>query len=246
VLFGESHLAPQHLPRVLKEALPGTRVHTVLQNVDALYWQAVAEQATAVSVGDDAVCVFNSSPLEKYESYRLCYERWNGAADDLPDFAPAVYNLIFSLAKSLGFRLDSPRNGTQPKFLADSLPEVVSVNDPASLADERTRAALEVNGCAYVSATNTFFIREFQMAQVAAESSRFLHYACQGMRPSDSRDRAIEGTLAHFGSRLLCPAVGLESGAGSEAGEALYQAYIAGRASKAALRRIFLTRVGQF
>ncbi len=81
VLFGESHMAPQHLPRVLKEVLPEARILTILQNVDSLYWQAVGEQAAAVSIGDDAVCVFNSSPLEKYESYRLCLEKveWGGA-----------------------------------------------------------------------------------------------------------------------------------------------------------------------
>jgi len=243
VLFGESHLAPQHLPRVMKEAAPDARILTILQNVDALYWQAVGEQAAAVSIGDESVCVFNSSPLEKYESYRLCLEKWNGSADDLPDFAPAVYNLIFSLAKSLGFRLDSPRNGTQPKFLTDSLPEVVSLNDPSLIADERTRVALEERGCVYIPASNTFYIREFQMAQAAGESSRFLRHACQGMKPSDPLNRKIEDALAHFGSRLLCPGVGLERGAGGEAGEALYQAYIAGRASKAALRRIFLAGV---
>src|SRR5437588_1363094 len=32
VLFGESHLAPGHLPRMLNEQLPGSRVLTVLQN----------------------------------------------------------------------------------------------------------------------------------------------------------------------------------------------------------------------
>ena len=246
VLFGESHMAPQHLPRVMKESVPEAHALTVLQNVDTLYWQAVGEQAAAVSIGKDAVCVFNSNPLEKYESYRLCFERWNGTADDLPDFAPAVYNLIFSLAKSLGFRLDSPRNGTQPKFLADSLPEVISVKDgdAPSLADKDARAALEERGCVYVPATNTFFIREFQMAQAAEESSRFLHHACRGMSAErGSATRNVEDALAHFGSRLLCPAVGLESGPGSESGEALYQAYITGRVSRAALRRTFLARI---
>ena len=244
VLFGESHMAPQHLPRVMREALPGARILTILQNVDTFYWQAVEEQAAAVSIGDDVVCVFNSSPLEKCESYRLCFERWNGTADDLPDFAPAVYNLIFSLAKSLGFRLDSPRNGTQPKFLADSLPEVVPVKESASIADADTRAALEARGCVYVPATNTFFVHEFQMAPAAEESSRFLHHACRGMKAErSSGTRSVEDALAHFGSRLLCPGVGSESGPGSDRGEALYQAYIAGQVSKAALRRIFLARI---
>jgi hypothetical protein len=243
VLFGESHMAPQHLPRVIKEAAPEARILTVLQNVDALYWQALGEQAEVVSIGGDAVCVFNSSPLEKYESYRLCFEKWNGAADDLPDFAPAVYNLIFSLAKSLGFRLDSPRNGTQPKFLADSLPEVVSVKEAASVADENVRAALEERGCIYLPATNIFFIREFQMAQAAEESSRFLHSACQGMKSQSSVTQPIQNALAHFGSRLLCPAVGLETAPGSQPGEVLYQAYIAGRVTRTALRRAFLARI---
>jgi hypothetical protein len=188
--------------------------------------------------------VFNSSPLEKYESYRLCFDRWNGAADDVPDFAPAVYNLIVSLAKSLGFRLDSPRNGTQPKFLADSLPEVVSVNEVASVADEGARAALEERGCVFVAATNTFYISEFQMAAAAEESSRFLHHACRGMPPQTSITKKVEDALAHFGSRLLCPAVGLESRtSSSEPGEALYRSYIAGRVTRAALRRAFLARL---
>jgi len=81
VLFGESHLAPQHLPRLLAESLPEERTLSVLQNVDALYWQAVSGNAAAVSIGDRTICVFNSTPLEKYESYRLCFERWNNAAD---------------------------------------------------------------------------------------------------------------------------------------------------------------------
>ena len=46
----------------------------MLQNVDALYWRAAGEQheqVEAVRVEDDVVCVFNSTPLEKYENYRL-------------------------------------------------------------------------------------------------------------------------------------------------------------------------------
>src|ERR1700685_4424197 len=66
VLFGESHLAPGHLPRLLREQLPEERTLTVLQNVDALYWHAAGEQSEcveAVRVTDNVVCVFNSTPL---------------------------------------------------------------------------------------------------------------------------------------------------------------------------------------
>jgi len=43
VVFGESHFAPQHLPRLLRQRLPGQRTLTVLQNVDALYWRSTNE-----------------------------------------------------------------------------------------------------------------------------------------------------------------------------------------------------------
>ncbi len=43
VLFGESHLAPQHLPALLQQRLPAEPLLIVLQNVDALYWRAAGE-----------------------------------------------------------------------------------------------------------------------------------------------------------------------------------------------------------
>ena len=242
VLFGESHLAPQHLPRVLRESLPGELTLTILQNVDALYWQAVSAQTAAVSVGDDAVCVFNSTPLEKYESYRLCFERWNNAADDAPDFTPAVYNLIFSLARSLGFRLHSPRNGTQPKFLSDSLPEIVNVSESAlPELSEEDAARLENEGCIYVAAINAFLIREFQLLHAARESARFLYHACQGMVKHSAHAKLVEDALADFGASLLSPTVGSEVRPDPE--QLLYQSYVAGRIRRASIRRLFLTHL---
>jgi len=79
VLFGESHLAPNHLPALLRAAAGAGGLLTILQNVDPLYWRAAGEacdRVDAVRVADDVVCVFTSTPLEKYESYRLCLERW--------------------------------------------------------------------------------------------------------------------------------------------------------------------------
>jgi hypothetical protein len=241
VLFGESHMAPEHLPRLLKQAMPTERTLTVLQNVDALYWQAVGEGAEAVSVPPETICVFNSNPLEKYESYRMCLERWH--TEDAPDFAPAVYNLIFSLARTLGFRIDSPRNGTQPKQLADSLPEVLCAHDDnfQDGLSEKDREVVDARGCVYVQQTNTFYIRDFKMAQAAAECARILHCACKGLTTHRATD-VLEDTLAYFGARLLCPGSLHEGIESSENGTALYEAYLSGKISKAALRRMFLGR----
>jgi hypothetical protein len=237
VLFGESHLAPQHLPRAIDELLPQEKALTILQNVDALYWRAVAQQAGAVSIGKNAVCVFNSSPLEKYESYRLCLDGWNAAADDLPDFAPAIYNLVFSLARSLGFRLDSPRNGTQPKYLTDLLPEVVTLEEYPDNLDSK----FEEKTCAYLPDANLFVIKEFQMADAAEECARFLYSACRGMARLSSAAQPVEDALARFGSRLLCPEFDAKD-QNPMLGDSLYQTYLAGKISLPAVRRIFLTK----
>ena len=56
VLFGESHLAPGHLPTLVREQVPSAKILTVLQNNDALYWRAAGEKADrveAVRVNDD-------------------------------------------------------------------------------------------------------------------------------------------------------------------------------------------------
>jgi uncharacterized iron-regulated protein len=263
VLFGESHMAPQHLPAILRELLPQEQTLTILQNLDTLFWRAIGEKAAAVSIADDTVCVFNSSPLEKYESYRLSLERWNAAVDEPPDFAPAVYNLIFALARCLGFRLDSPNNGTQPKFLADSLPEVVAVEQDAEEVFAATKLAsefagsgplsqhldqvrselvnrLEGQGCVYVPAANRFLIREFRMNHVAAEAARFLHHACGGSTSQNCSEAKLENALAHFGSRLLCP--GTVTDVNDSLGDPLYRAYLEGRVTKASIRRMFLRR----
>ncbi len=195
VLFGESHLAPGHLPRALHEQMPGTRVLTVLQNIDALYWRAAGEKVDrveAVRVKDDVMCVFNATPLEKYESYRLFLDQWS-RCEDGPDFAPTIYNLIDSLVSFLEINRYSPHNGTQPKFLVDMLPEVYEGSSDTMLqrllsrkgVNERECARLlarvEERGSAYLPQVNAFYVREFQMMHAGEDAARFLHQACQGL-----------------------------------------------------------------
>src|SRR5579859_3846133 len=165
VLFGESHLAPGHLPRALREHITGAKVLTVLQNIDALYWRAAGENADkveAVSLSDDVMCVFNATPLEKYESYRLYLDQWS-RCDDTPDFAPTIYNLIDSLVDFLEINRYSPHNGTQPKFLVDLLPEICAgesdslsrmLTRTSARQRERIRNGIEDRGSIYLPQLN--------------------------------------------------------------------------------------------
>lgn len=237
VLFGESHLAPSHLPRILREELPEAKILTVLQNIDALYWRAAGERSDkieGVRVTDDVICIFNATPLEKYESYRLFLDQWS-RCEKAPDFAPTIYNLIDSLAKFLEINRYSPHNGTQPKFLVDLLPEVYAESSDAMLRRLLSRKGIseqdcesmlrqvEERGSAYLPPLNAFCVREFQMMQTAEDVARFLHHACQGLpqrrnghhgeppagqlRPVDQFYANVVGhAVGYFGSRVLYPA----------------------------------------
>ncbi len=232
VLFGESHLAPGHLPRLLQESLPAERKLTVLQNVDALYWHAAGEKqehVQAVRVSDDVVCAFNSTPVEKYENYRLHLSRWGRTEEEGPDHTPTIYNLIDSLLRFLDINRYSSHNGTQPKFLIDLLPEVYCGASDArlrrllcrySVTGEQTEALaryVEDRGSVYLPQVNAFYVREFRMLYAAEEVARFLHHACRGLpmrgnilvRPEFSDQfyaRTVENLLGYFGSRVLYPA----------------------------------------
>ena len=208
VLFGESHLAPGHLPRALRPQLPGEKILTVLQNIDALYWRAAGERTDkveAVRVNDDVLCVFNATPLEKYESYRLFLDQWS-RCDDAPDFAPTMYNLIDSLARFLEIDRYSPHNGQQPKFLVDMVPEVYGGPSDAMLRRllsrkgigevERESMLTRVNerGSAYLPQVNAFYVGEFQMIHAAEDAARFLHQACQGLPQRLNGHSEVEST----------------------------------------------------
>jgi hypothetical protein len=185
-----------------------------------------------VQVKEGVICAFTSTPLEKYESYRLFLDQWSRADSD-PDFAPTVYNLIDSLAGFLEINRYSAHNSTQPKFLVDMMPEVHGRASDAvlrrlltrqNLADREILARLaqvSERGSAYLPQLNAVYVREFQMKHAAEDAARFLHHACQGLpklRDGSDADapafrqgcasfhqRVVEHVVAYFGSRVLYP-----------------------------------------
>jgi len=230
VLFGESHLAPNHIPDVLRVALPDAGIVTLLQNIDHLYWRAAGERrehVEAVRVESDVLCVFNATPLEKYESYRQCIDRWR-QEQAAPDLAPTFYNLVDALARFLRIDKYAAHNGTQPVYLVDRMPEVYSRPSDEAMrkllarkgaGDEEMTgvlARIESSGCCYVPRMNAIFVREFQMVGGAEEAARFVHHACR--RPAPANEVAasspeekfyacvVEHALGYFGSRVLYPA----------------------------------------
>jgi hypothetical protein len=220
VLFGESHLAPTHLPMRVRDLRPGDEILTALQNVDTLYWLSAGEPedlVEAVEIRDDVVCVFSATPLEKYEHYRLCIERWKRTRVGTLDLAPCFYNLIGSLSRFLNVNLYD----TGGRFLVDELPEVWSVTGEEQLdrllarrmstRAAEVRAMVDQQGSWFVSERNVIIAREFRMPWAAEQASRFVHRACRGAAskcpmPEDAfYGQLLETALAFLGSKILCP-----------------------------------------
>lgn len=231
-LFGEAHLAPNHLPRWLRQQRPQDRILTVLQNLDELYWKSAGElmdSVHAVQVSHDVLCVFNSTPLEKYESYRIYIARWRTEPSD-PDLAPTFYNLVDSLLRSLGLEQYYPAAGNHPSTLVEEYPEVQMRSDPRQfnrllsarqvMAAERRKLLdrLRDQGCVYLPKQNLLLMERFQMAAAAEEAVRFVQSECrgpgsfQGPWIGSSAEHqfyfeVMERALITFGTRVLLPDV---------------------------------------
>jgi hypothetical protein len=231
VLFGESHLAPNHLPHEIRSLLPSERLTTVLQNVDALYWKAGGERhhvVEAVKVREDVLCVFNATPLEKYESYRMYLERWTREPRASLDLAPTVFNLIDALLQFLNIDKYTTCPACSGHSLVDIYPEVCHRRTEDAIAKLASRrgsgndlpsvlSRLREHGSCYLPRANTFFVHHIEMIHLTEEIARYVHRACRGAvgkvpisigerKPQDIfYERTLEHTLRHFGSRVLYP-----------------------------------------
>jgi Haem-binding uptake, Tiki superfamily, ChaN len=229
-LFGEAHLAPNHLPYWLRLLRPRDRVLTVLQNLDELYWKAAGELSDSVHgvrVADDVLCVFNATPLEKYESYRIYIGKWRTAPGQ-PDLAPTFYNLVDTLLRSMGLEQYSPATGSHPSVLIEDYPEVcLRAGDKEFdklLAAKKISIAerspvlnkLRQQGCVYLPKHNLLLIQRFQLANAAEEAVRFVQYGCRSAACSNGpwagsshQDQfyfdVMDRAFITFGARVLLP-----------------------------------------
>jgi len=239
VLVGESHLARRHLPgrvvRALADRQMEKRSLVIVQNIDALYWQRSEEgmdDAEVVRLDTNRYCVFNATPLAKYEAYRRVLEQWRDAGgDDDVDLTPTVHSMIETL---MGFlRIDGDRAVfTNPDgsrlALPDLLPEVYAGEEVDFIADMMTRHGLDEDsreqilghlaraGSCYVPRINAIFVGTFDLTHAGEEASHFVNFALKGEifaawdgspRPAHYSFYAavLDEAIGYFGSKLIDP-----------------------------------------
>jgi hypothetical protein len=224
VLFGETHLAPGHLPRRVRQRLRRTGLEideiVVLQSPDRLYWMALSRENAlpdAVRIDDRTFAVLHTAPLQKYEAYRQVLERWEAdvPAEEELDLTPSVHHLIELLLQWIGIRAShrlQHRAGWAGELI-DVFPEVYSGSQafemlgPVLVDQGRTteeldeaRCMLDRRGAVYESRSNALFLRRYLPGLVAGESARFLRAALTGRLFIASEDFAGDPLAATYGA----------------------------------------------
>ncbi len=238
VMIGESHLAEGHLPAAVREALAAGNLEKrsvrVLQNIEEIYWKLVAqgrEHEDVVAMGAGTYCVFNASPIAKYESYRQTINRWREEeGEDAIDLTPTLHSMIDTILRFLGVdkyahRVREGEDGME--LLVDLFPDVYSSVDASSLKGLLGRGRLTAaqraavkdriarKGSCYIRRINAIFIGAFSLVQGGEEAAHFVNIALRGdvfrdgrrarSRPDLFYESVMEEALGFFGSKLIDP-----------------------------------------
>jgi hypothetical protein len=225
VLFGESHLARNHMPRevdrLLAARMLACRAVTVFQDPEPVYWSALSRSQhvpEAVRFQGGAYAMLHTPPLARYELYRQLLERWRGETppDEDVDLTPAVHHLIDTLAGWMAIRPDRHRVRHRAGWvdeLRDAYPEVYSGLDareflgpilaehgrsPAEIRDARRR--LVARDALYDARSNTFFLVRYDPGAAAGEAARFLRVALSGRLHRDPTANDADAAERTYGS----------------------------------------------
>ena len=225
VLFGESHLASNHLPQKIRLQYPegdAPRDLTVLQNIDEIYWKVCCdgfEDERVVKLSDRIFCVFNATPFEKYDAYSRQLEVWKSQSrnEDEIDLTSTIYNLINAIADFI--RIDSytyclTREGVCLEFFIDAYPEIYcfeEFDDFESLLESGNFTKTQVHeiihhtmrhGSCYVPRINAIFIGKLNIAHGAEEAAHFVNFALKRQRYQNYRPRQLATVDAFYLSTL--------------------------------------------
>jgi 8-oxo-dGTP pyrophosphatase MutT (NUDIX family) len=190
------------------------------------------QHADVVRLAPDAFCVFNASPIGKYEAYRQVLDRWKGENEDdgAIDLTPTVYNIIDTILDFLKINKYTyclKKEGRCTEFLVDAYPEVYGPGEAGTFRKilrgnrftaEESDAILDhvkKKGSCFVPRLNAIFLGQFDLAHGGEESAHFVNLCLKRElyeeAPVDLSQhdlfygQVMEEALAFFGSKLVVP-----------------------------------------
>ncbi|MBI4472676.1 MAG: ChaN family lipoprotein, partial [Acidobacteria bacterium] len=268
VVFGESHLASNHLPRRVGAILERRGITrdqmTLLQNIDTIYWELQEqglEDACAVHLDNRRYCVFNATPIEKYESFRQYLHQCAGE-DSSDEWAHLAQTLVDVMMKFLDLKKDQDLVNYLPVLDAHSVSE--AAEDFARFMHQAFRG--DVDKRLGRSAHDQFFVVVLESA-LGYFCSKLLDPSRDGIEALTVRvlnqieytdqfaravawlvDPAKRPSAQHF--EIICEAVEAKAGSqktmntlaellGYALGRRLYQGYLRARISRRDIQALF-------
>ena len=229
VIFGDLHVAAQHLPSSVTDMAnrAGHRVPsqtTVFQNIDRVYWelasQGLEQQVSAVRIGDDRYCMVNTTPLVKHQSYL----NWQLNEDVLEESMglqqlPAISSSIMSdqvwmLIETICGYLEIPTDGLDGYTvhtgrnldLLDNLREAHKLDDSQM---ELVNAQLELEESCYLSQVQIIVLGNLSIRHAAEEAAHHINsvLCADSGRANDPIEHfyeiAMREAIGYIGTKII-------------------------------------------
>lgn len=218
VLFGDLHLAPEHLPReLLKKNLFNARDLTVVfQNSEKIYFQLLRKnlemQVDVVKLRAQQYCLMNVPPWVKWQNYLLFLEqRFDIEIDDeAPDLTDEVVRYLDLLTKDLGFQNISRDHfsiytAESPAFWT-KMQEICSADELRyfeALVENNVSFYLHQGQIAFLAQASVNHAAVLAMAILQAEISKTKRYPAH--LPADFLSLIWLEAVLYFGSKIINP-----------------------------------------
>jgi hypothetical protein len=228
VVYGDLHMAPNHLPACVEAELEEWKVKrrsvTVYQNSETVYWKLVEQRlehiVDYVKLRRDVYVVMNATPLTKFQSFAN-WQRHRHAElmdDDEIDLhaehglPEQVAGFIRTICNFLGIELEEPENfelytAADLDLLANFVRRGLYTGEEM----DALKGYIEMAESAFFERARILYIGNFTIANAAEAAGRFV---IAQVRPAsseavESRDefyaRCMVEALAYFCSKIIDP-----------------------------------------
>ena len=231
VLYGDLHLASNHLPMRVREALDQRGMErellTLFQNNEKIYWDLVEKKlehdADAVWLGENRFCVVNCPPLMKFQSYMNWLEGcgeldysgdsgWRIRGDEGVDFHDQVYRLIEIISDLLD--IDAEKLSDFSVYVADDLDFLDRLQEQGQftpLEIQMITAQIAGEESYFIHKADIIYLGNLSINHAAEEAAHFINNVCARFHQSplpmkaDFYYRSMREALGFFGSKIVNP-----------------------------------------
>lgn len=228
VLYGDHHLAQNHIPQqvqtILNERLERRKTLYLYQNPEPIYWKLVdrgiEREVDVVRLSDDVFCIMNCPPwiqLRSYLNWKDNNEELLLAGDsawDLDGGGAANYHDQFvALVRAICEFLDLPVAALDDFAIYTSedldFLQILEKNPRIPTNEyERIKTRIQNDGSSYIPAANIVYLEDLGINSVAEKAGEFIYVQRSGIFKRRPAPPDANSERDHFYRNLFVQALG--------------------------------------